>query len=114
MKQLICESLNGVRTTQIIWTTALCTPHRDASPWECIVAGTGVWGLESNTRARTAVDFGETAEGMGGRKSIWGMPLEESWEAMEVGHYYGESSHHSSLSLPTGQCQQLTNRERPQ
>ena len=46
--------------------------------------------MESNTRARTAVDFGETAEGLGGRKSTWRMPLEESREATEVGHYYRE------------------------
>ena len=32
VKQLICDSLNGMRITQIILTAAVCTPHKGASP----------------------------------------------------------------------------------
>lgn len=37
--------------------------------------------MENNPRAKTAIDCEEMAHGTGGRRSQWGMPLEESQEA---------------------------------
>ena len=52
--------------------------------------GSGVWGLESNPREKTAADFRETAEGMRGRKytirNVFGKKKKQV--AMEAGHYF--------------------------
>ena len=60
MKRLICESLNGVRTTQTIHATALNSPDRNASPLECMVAGS--WSIVIREQSQTAVDCGEMAQ----------------------------------------------------
>ena len=39
MQQVICNSLNGVITTQTVLAAALHTPGRDVSPLECVMAG---------------------------------------------------------------------------
>ena len=62
MKQLICGSLNGMRIRQslpqpyIPWTGTQV-------PWRVQRLAAGIWGLWSNTRARAAVDCGETDQG---------------------------------------------------
>ena len=61
VQQLICGSLNGVRTTQTNLAIALYTPERDTSPLEHSEVGAGAQGLESKPRARSAVDHEETA-----------------------------------------------------
>ena len=58
MKQLICDSLNGMRITQTILAPTLHISDRDASPLESTVAGAQV--LESNPWASFAVDCRET------------------------------------------------------
>ena len=42
VKRLICDCLNGVRTTQTICAPALCAPDMDISPWECVASGAEV------------------------------------------------------------------------
>ena len=56
MKQLILDSLNRVRTTQnsVLWPSV---------PQIGMLLRSGVWGLERNPRARTAVDSGEMTQG---------------------------------------------------
>ena len=39
VKQLACDSLNGVRITQIILATAICTLGRNAGPLEGTLTG---------------------------------------------------------------------------
>ena len=39
MQQLICDSLNGVRTPQMTLAASICIPDRNASPLERMVAG---------------------------------------------------------------------------
>lgn len=63
MKQLICNSLNGVRTHTDFHVAALHTLDRDASSPECIVARSWNGAFESNPRAKTAVDSGEMVSG---------------------------------------------------
>ena len=62
MKQLICDTLNGVRITQTI-----CHSHiydrRDISPLESTVAGSWDLGMEDNPRVRSAVDCGADDQG---------------------------------------------------
>ena len=57
------DSLNGMRTTQMILGAVLCTPDRDTSPPECMA--TGSWGREirEQFRAKAAVDCWEMAHG---------------------------------------------------
>ena len=58
MPQLICDRLNGVRTTRTILAAALRTLDRDASPLEHTVAGScrlltaGRWPEETRGRSR--------------------------------------------------------------
>ena len=42
MKQLICDSLNGMRITQTILVAAIFTSDRDASPLESTAVGAGM------------------------------------------------------------------------
>ena len=60
-------SVNGVRTTQsVLWPYI---PQTEMSVHCCpLELGSGMWGLDSNPRERTAVDFREMAEGMKGRR----------------------------------------------
>ena len=53
VQQLICDSLNGMRTTQTNFATALCTLDRDASPLECAVAGN--WSVEFGQQSQCKV-----------------------------------------------------------
>ena len=39
VKQLLCDSLNGIRITQTILATAICTSDRDVGPLEGRVTG---------------------------------------------------------------------------
>ena len=39
VKQLLCDSLNGIRITQTILATAICTSDRDVGPLEGTVTG---------------------------------------------------------------------------
>ena len=113
VKQLICDTLNGVRTTQTIHVVALRTLDSDTSHcWqqECrewrAIPGRGL-----------LLTMGWWPEGMGERKLWRGMPLEGSLAAIQAGRDCWVTcrgySHHCRLSLPTCWCQQLTNRERP-
>ena len=56
MKQLTCDTLNGMRITQTIIAIAICTTDRDISPLESTVAGSWNLGMENNPRVRSAVD----------------------------------------------------------
>ena len=115
MKQLICGSLNLMR---IIYTH--CRSHtypgqgcrfpRRRSSWELefrdcgAIPGPGLLLIVEGQ-----------IKGMWGRRSWWGMPVEESQRAMVARRYcwvmHRGWSHHHSLSLPTRPCQQLNNRE---
>ena len=88
VKQLILDSLNGVRTTQnsVLWPYA---------PQIGMLLRSGVWGLERNPRARTAVDSGEMTKG----ESREEMPVEESWVQPLNHTQWAQSS--PSLYLPT-------------
>ena len=60
-KQLICDSLNGMRIRQ-----SLPQPYSQTGtwvPWKVQQLGAGVWGLWSDLRERAAVDCGETDQG---------------------------------------------------
>ena len=59
MKQLICDSLNGVRITQTILATAIYTPVEDVGPLEGIASGRWSAGIVEESRVRSAVDGGE-------------------------------------------------------
>ena len=50
MKQLICDSLNGMLITQTILATALHTLDRDASPLKSAVPGTWSVGIEEQSQ----------------------------------------------------------------
>ena len=63
MKQLTCDTLNGMRITQTIIAIAICTTDRDISPLESTVAGSWNLGMENNPRVRSAVDCGKTSQG---------------------------------------------------
>jgi len=39
VEQLLCDSLNGIRITQTILATAICTSDRDVGPLEGTVTG---------------------------------------------------------------------------
>ena len=73
--------------------------------------------MESNRRARPAVDCGETARGKGREentleKAFGGKLGSRGGRALLLSRGQGWS-HYWSLSLPTYQHWQLTNRERP-
>ena len=61
MKQLIWGSLNEMRIT--VLAAAIHTPDRDAGPLEDAVAGSWSLGFVEQSRARAAVDYGETDQG---------------------------------------------------
>lgn len=63
MRHLTYDSLNRVRTTQMILGAVLCTPDRDTSKPKCMV--TGSWGMEigEQFRAKAAVDCWGMAQG---------------------------------------------------
>ena len=68
VKQLICDSLNGVRTTWMIHAVALLTTDRDQSQLVGMVTGSwSIW-TGKKSRVRTAVDVGRGHEGMVGWK----------------------------------------------
>ena len=74
--------------------------------------------MESNRSARPAVDCGEMARGKGREentleKASGGKPGSRGGRALLLSRVQGWS-HYWSLSLPTCQHWQLTNRERPQ
>ena len=50
MQQLICDSLDGVRTTQMILATSICIPDRIANPLEHVVAGSWNVGIGEQSR----------------------------------------------------------------
>lgn len=45
MKQLICDSRNGLRITETMHVVVLCTLNREASPLKCTVAGSRSMGI---------------------------------------------------------------------
>ena len=53
VKQLIYESLNGMRITQTILATAIHTPDRDSSPLESAVAWS--WNIETGKQSQGKV-----------------------------------------------------------
>ena len=66
VKQLICESLNGMRITETILAAAIRSRERDAgtqSPLEGAGLGAGAQGLWSDLGASSAVDCREKPEG---------------------------------------------------
>ena len=62
VKQLICDSLKGMRITETILAAAKCIPDRDMGPLEGTEAGSWSVGLWSNPRVRSAIDRRETAQ----------------------------------------------------
>ena len=63
VKQLICDSLNGIIITQKILATAIHTPVRDVGPLEGTAAGGWSAGIVEESRVRSVVDGGEMALG---------------------------------------------------
>ena len=72
MKQLVCDSLNGMRVTQTILATAIHTPVRDVGPLEGTAAGSWSVGIVEGSRERSAVDGGETARGDTRKETVVG------------------------------------------
>ena len=58
MKQLICDSLNGLRLAQIILAKAICTPDRDTSPLESAAAADLSIEIGEPLRESSAVECG--------------------------------------------------------
>jgi len=87
MNQLICDSLDRVRTIQTICATVLDT--LDSKPHPRVCSGSGSWslGIGEQTQAKTAIGWGRHLKGIGGENPQQGMPLEENWTAMEAEHY---------------------------
>ena len=52
VKQLICGSLNGIRITQRVLATAICTPDKDAGPLKSIVAGSWHVGIGEQSQGK--------------------------------------------------------------
>ena len=76
VKQLICDSLNGMRITQKILATAIHTPVRDMCPLEGTAAGGWSAEIVEESRVRSVVDGGE-------------MALGDTWEEIVVGNACG-------------------------
>ena len=115
MKQLICDSLNRVRTTQTIHATALHSPDKNTSPPECMVAGS--WSLvikEQSHGEDCCWLWGHGPKGQeGGDQSVeylWSKTRKQGNTA-ELG---AEGEAITVASLPTCKCQQLTIRETAQ
>ena len=75
MKQLVCDSLNGMRVTQTILATAIHTPVRDVrdvGPLEGTAAGSWSVGIVEGSRERSAVDGGEMARGDTRKETVVG------------------------------------------
>ena len=72
MRHLTYDSLNGVRTTQIINAIVLRTRGMDASPLNHVVAGSWSVGIGGQFQGGQLLTVGKWLEGMGGRKSIVG------------------------------------------
>ena len=76
MKQLICDSLNGVWATRTNCAMALCTLNKDTSPPECLVAGSWSMRIGEQFWARIAGNCGQTTWEYGreeilGGKCLW-------------------------------------------
>ena len=94
---------------QIVLAAAIHTPGR-CSSWELQFRHCGAipgWGLLLIAERQI--------KGIGGRRSWWEMPVEESRAAMEARGYcwvtHSGWSHHHILSVPTGRHGHLNNRE---
>ena len=102
MKQLVCDSLNGMRVTQIILATAIHTPVRDMGPLEGTAAGSWSVGIVEGSRGRSAVDGGETARGdtrkETGGKCLW-RKARPPWRQGDTAESVGWG-HPFSFSLP--------------
>ena len=108
---------NGVRATQTILAAALHTPEKHASLLERVPAETGVCGLQSSPRVRSAADCTWTAGGgireITAGNTFGGKPGSRGGKAIPLSHAQGVGQN-CSLSFPTHLCWRLTNGERPQ
>ena len=114
MKQLACGSLT-------VLATAIHTPGggggggRDAGPCKAQRRGAGVWGLWSDLRARAADDCGETSRGDVREETVVGKCLwrkgRQPWKQDDDAESHEVGGAITMASLPTGQHQQLSNRE---
>ena len=68
VKQLICDSLNGLRITETmhVWSYVPWTGKQ--VHWNAPWLGAGAWGLGSNPKVRTVVDCGKMTGGDGSEK----------------------------------------------
>ena len=117
MRQVICDSLNRVRTTQTICAKVLHTLDSDMCPLVCKVAGS--WSVETGEQfwGKTAVDCRRGVKGTGVRKfaagNAFGGKLSSQGSGMLLLSPYRGWTHHCSLSLPTCWDWQIHNREGP-
>ena len=52
MKQLICDSLNGLRIIETIHVVVLRTLNRETSPLKCTVAGSRSMGIGERSQGK--------------------------------------------------------------
>ena len=114
MKQLTCDTLNGMRITQRIIAIAICTTDRGISPLESTVAGGWNLGMENNPRVRSAVDCGGDNQGDMREETVVGNACggklgSRGGKAILLNLTQGVGTSLKPLSFPT--CQ-LNNRER--
>ena len=85
MKQLICDSLNGI--TPSILAAAIHTPGRDTTPLETSVAGSWSIEIREQSPASSAVDCGEMALGDLREVTTVGNACEGKPGRMEAGRF---------------------------
>lgn len=86
VKQLICDSLNGLRIIETIHAVVLRTLNRETSPLKCTVAGSRSMGIGERSQGKDSCWLWKDGQRGWERGSRWwGVPLEECWAAMEAG-----------------------------
>ena len=112
VKQIICDSLNWMRITQTILSTAIQTPDRD--PLEGIAAGTWSIGIVEQSQGKVCCSLREDSrrgrewEDYGG-KCLWRKTRQPQRQGDTAESCVGGGAI-TVASLPTCQHQQLNNR----
>lgn len=106
VRQPICDSLSGVRTTQLIRAAALHTPDRDGNPPEGAAGGSWRVGAGGQSAGEGCCWLrGDSRKGREKRNPRPGVPSEERRAAMKIRRYCWVTrrgrSHHGRLSLHT-------------
>ena len=118
VQQLTCDRLNGMRITQTILSAVLLTPDRDASPLESETAGS--WSIGPGEQSQGEVCCwlqGDSLWGSEGRDHGGQRPwrkAKQPWRQSDTAESCTGGGAITVVSLPTQQCQQLSNWERPQ